>query len=380
MSHKLRYTRLRDFASTPGFTSMPDISLLPTERMSVIEHAPSVEQVPISITSKMPATTEFREKKWSTTAIRVGFTILLFAVLFRSVSWSLLVQTLTQTEHGMLLVGGIVGFCGIILSAYQWRNLLKIEHITSDLADLINLYIVGIAFSHFLPTGMGGDAIKALYVGRESGNSPGSASAVLLCRIIGFFGMLFIALPTLLLWHDRLDTKLVLLFLLLTFLVAGMILGALLAVIYLPRFLRGRWSRHRFLTTVIKIGSAVNKTIQRPAALFTANLYGMAFWLVAILNCYCYAQALRLEAPLYFYFFVVPLISMISFLPISINGFGLRETAFVYAFSTVHIPSAPALLLALLMDVQALCFALAGGGIYLLMGKKRQTMRERKVA
>ena len=106
----------------------------------------------------------------------------------------------------------------------------------------------------------------------------------------------------------------------------------------------------------------------------------MAFWLVAILNCYCYAEALRLNVPLYFYFFVVPLISLISFLPISINGFGLRETAFVYAFSTVHVASAPALLLALLMDMQALCFAVVGGGIYLTLGGKIKAARERKVA
>ncbi len=374
MSHKLRHTRLRDFVN------MPDISLLPTNRMHAVEQSGGIGQVPVTITLKTPALKEPKKKKWVSTLVRVVLTVVLFAVLFRSVSWSLLVQSLAHTQHGMLLVGGIVGFCGIVLSAYQWRNLLFIEHITYDLADLINLYIVGVAFSHFLPTGMGGDAVKALYVGRESGNSAGSASAVLLCRIIGFFGMLFIALPTLLFWHEHLDTKLVLLFFLLAIIVAGMILGALLAVIYLPRFLRGRWSKHRLLAPVIRVGSAVSKTVQRPAALLVANIYGMAFWLVAVLNCYCYAQALHMDVPLYFYFFVVPLISLISFLPISINGFGLRETAFVYAFSTVHVASAPALLLALLMDIQALCFAVVGGGIYLTMGRKIQTTRERKVA
>ncbi len=375
MSHKFHPTRLRDYE-----VHLPDISVLPTEKILTVEPIDSMGRVPLSITHASPLPAERKKKKWVGTTVRVLFTLLLFAVLFRSVSWSLLLQSFAHTQHGMLLVGVIVGFCGIVLSAYQWRSLLYVERITSDLANLINLYIVGVAFSHFLPTGMGGDAVKALYVGRESGNSAGSASAVLLCRIIGFFGMLLIALPTLLFWHDRIDTKLVLSFILLTLLVAGMIIGALLAVIFLPRFIRGRWSRHRFLAPVINVGNAVSKTLKRPHTLLVANLYGMAFWLVAILNCYCYAEALRLNVPLYFYFFVVPLISLISFLPISINGFGLRETAFVYAFSTVHVASAPALVLALLMDIQALCFAVVGGGIYLTMGGKIKAARERKVA
>ncbi len=375
MSNKFHPTRLRDYEMY-----VPDISLQPTAKMHVVEQVNEMGQVPRSIALKVSPPVERKKKKWIGTTVRVIFTLLLFVVLFRSVSWSLVIQSLVHTQHGMLLVGGIVGFCGIVLSAYQWRSLLNVERIPNDLANLINLYIVGVAFSHFLPTGMGGDAVKALYVGRESGNSAGSASAVLLCRIIGFFSMLLIAVPTLLFWYERLDTKLVLSFVLLALLVAGMIFGALLAVILLPRFVRGRWSRHRLLASVINVGNAVSKTIKRPHTLLVANLYGMAFWLVAILNCYCYAVALRLDVPLYFYFFVVPLISLISFLPISINGFGLRETAFVYAFSTVHVASAPALLLALLMDIQALCFAVAGGAIYLTMGGKIQAARERKVA
>ncbi len=375
MSHKFHPTRLRDYE-----VRLPDISVLPTEKILVVEPIDIMGRVPLSITHTSSVPTERKKKKWIGTTVRILLTLLLFAVLFRSVSWTLVLQSLVHTQHGMLPVGMIVGFCGIVLSAYQWRSLLHVERITSDLADLINLYIIGVAFSHFLPTGMGGDAVKALYVGRESGNSAGSASAVLLCRIIGFFGMLLIALPTLLFWHDQLDTKLVFSFMLLALLVAGMILGALLAVIFLPRFVRGRWSRHRFLAPVINVGNAVSKTLKRPHTLLVANLYGMAFWLVAILNCYCYAEALRLDVPLYFYFFVVPLISLIAFLPISINGFGLRETAFVYAFSTVHVASAPALLLALLMDIQALCFAVVGGGIYLTMGGKIKAASERKVA
>jgi len=73
---------------------------------------------------------------------------------------------------------------------------------------------------------------------------------------------------------------------------------------------------------------------------------------------------------LYFYFIAIPFVALVTFLPISINGFGLREGAFVFIFSTIHVASASSLLLALFMDAQALLFGLTGICIYLKLGSK----------
>ncbi len=373
MSYKRHPTRLRDFGA---FAS--DISTLATLRMTIVKRAEVMAET--ALEEKQPIPFVRKKKKWVNITVRVLLTLLLFALLFKSVSWSLLMASLAHMHHGMLLVGLVVGSCGIVLSAYQWRSLLHAERITTDLANLVNLYIVGIAFSHFLPTGMGGDAVKVLYVGRSSGNSAGSASAAVMCRVTGFFGMLLIALPTLLIWHSHFNANLVISFVLLAVLVAGMIGGAVFAVIWLPRLLKRRWMKHRILSSVLKVGSALSKTAKVPRILLIASLYGIVFWIVAVLNCYCYAEALRLDVPLYFYFFVIPLISLVSFLPISINGFGLRESAFVYAFATVHVPSAPALLLALLMDVQALFFAVVGGFVYLSLSEKAKDAQATRAA
>ncbi len=97
----------------------------------------------------------------------------------------------------------------------------------------------------------------------------------------------------------------------------------------------------------------------------------MLFWIASILNYYGYGTALGLHVPLYFYVIAIPFVSMIAALPISINGFGVRESAFVYLFSTIRIPAATSLLLALLVDAQLLLFGLLGGCIYLTMSGKK---------
>jgi uncharacterized membrane protein YbhN (UPF0104 family) len=311
------------------------------------------------------------KKKWLSSALRVGCSIALFAFLLKSVSWGTLVTVLARANYGIVLVAFVVGAGAVTLSAYQWRALLHIERIHCDLAHLIDLYLVGIAFSHFLPTSIGGDAVKALYVGRATDNHAGSTSAIIMCRVTGFFAMLLIGLPTLIIWHMQFTFDLAMGFILLSLCIGIVIAGVVMLAMLWPVLFRGRWARLALFTRIMQVGHALSAGIARPHTMGGAVVYGAIFWIVAILNCYCYALALHIDAPLSFYGVVVPLVALISFLPLSINGLGLRESAFVYALSTVHVPAATALLLAFLLDMQMLCFGLLGGWIYVTMGHKK---------
>jgi len=329
--------------------------------------------------SEQPATIEQKKskKKWLKFAIRLAMTLLLFTFLLKSISWPTLLAALTQVHRGLILVGLVVCLSGIVLSAYQWHSLLQGENIRIDLADLISLYMVGIAFNHFVPTGMGGDTVKAFHVGRDSGNVPGSASAVVMCRVTGFFGMLMIALPVLVIWHEHFKGNIILWFLFLSVFVGGLIVGAIFSVTLLPKLFKGKWTQHRFFASAIKIGNALSVSAKRPRSMTIAIVYGIVFWIISILNAYLYGDALNMHAPLYFYFVAIPMISLITFLPISINGFGLRESAFVFIFSTIHVAPTLSLLLALFLDLQALFFGIFGGCIYFLMSNEKNEAKKK---
>lgn len=316
------------------------------------------------------------KKKWMQFAFRAVVTLLLFAFLLKSVSWSTLVATLISVHHTFLLLGLTAGVVCIVSSAYCWRSLILAERIQTDLARLINLYLVGIAFSHFLPTSMGGDAVKAFYTGRDSTNIPGATSAVLMSRITSFLGMLLIALPALLIMRAEFTLDVIIWFLLLSLLLVAAIGGALFAAIVLPvasaRFLKEAWTKHRIFVMIIKIGNALKASMRRPRALCAAIIYGMLFWIASFLNYYGYGAALGLHIPLSFYVIAVPFVSIVASLPVSINGFGVRESAFVFLLSTIHVPAAASLLVVLLVDAQVLFFGLIGGCIFLTMDNRTQ--------
>jgi len=358
------YTRLSDFGAF-----QVDASTLGTREMDVLG-APSDLQSQKRRTESGIVTflVQVTKKKWG--IIRAGLTVAMLFFLLRSFSWPLVAMALSHIHYGIVLVACVVGAGGVVLSSYQWRSLLQTERIRFDLADLINLYVVGIAFSHFLPTGIGGDAVKALYVGRKSNNRTGSFSAVMMCRITGLVGMLLVSLPVLIIWHDRFYPKFVMGFVFLSMLIGALICGIVLASLLLPDLKKASWAQNRIFASIIDTGCAISASTCQLRSVCAAVAYSIVFWGVAILNCYSYAISLGIEVPLYFFCVAVPLISLISALPISINGFGIRENAFVYVFSTVHIPATTALLLALLLDVQALFFGIIGSCIYLKMSGK----------
>jgi uncharacterized protein (TIRG00374 family) len=223
---------------------------------------------------------------------------------------------------------------------------------------------------------MGGDAAKAYYTARDSDDTAGAASAVLMSRITSFVGMLLIALPALVILHSQFTEQLVIWFLLLSLLLIAAIIASVLTAIFLPRLLsrslKGKWTQHRMFLKFLEVGEALSSTVRRPRSLFSATLFGILFWGTSFLNYYAYALALGLHVPLTFYVIAIPFVSIIAALPISINGFGVREGAFVYLFTLIRVPTTISLSLALLMDTQVLLFGLIGGCIYLTMSGKKK--------
>jgi uncharacterized protein (TIRG00374 family) len=306
--------------------------------------------------------------------LRTAISVTLIVLLLKAVSWSTLSTTLARVHETDILMGLAIGVLCVFLSAYSWHALVQAEHIPTDLARLINLYLVGIAFSHFLPSSMGGDVAKAYYVGRDSDNMVGSTSAVLMSRITGFIGMLLVAVPVLLIWHDQFNVRIVASFLLLSLLLVLMITGAIFIATVLPgvsnHLFKGRLMSYRAIVMIVEVGQTLSMAARRPRALCLALGFSILFWITSFLNYYGYASALGIQVPLSFYAIAISLASIVAFFPITINGFGLRESVLVYAFSTVHVSASTSLLLAFLVDIQVLLFGLIGGCIYLSMGTK----------
>jgi conserved hypothetical protein len=306
-----------------------------------------------------------------TVLLRAACALALLAYVFTHTSWSDILQNIRHADDGELLIGCIVGLAGVVISSYQWQSLLASEQMHFDLRQLINYYFIGITFNHFLPTGMGGDVVKAYYTGKVGHNAVGATSAVIISRVAGFIGMLLIAFTALIIWHSLFPRSFINAFMLAALAMSSALVFVSFAAGLLPRYAKGHWAEQSVIRSMLKMSEALHKGMKQPRSLCTAIAYGMLFHTSAALNYYSFALMLDIHIPFAFFLVAIPFVSLIAVLPISLNGYGLRETAFVNVFSTMHVHPSTALALALLVDAQMLLFALAGGYIYLSTGKRK---------
>jgi uncharacterized membrane protein YbhN (UPF0104 family) len=86
--------------------------------------------------------------------------------------------------------------------------------------------------------------------------------------------------------------------------------------------------------------------------------------ILRVLQAYCLGRALGIDVGLAAYFAFVPVILLIMLLPITVNGLGTSQAAFVWFFARAGVPGAPAFVLSLLFVGLGIVGNLPGGILY----------------
>jgi uncharacterized protein (TIRG00374 family) len=271
---------------------------------------------------------------------------------------------LLHIDLPMAALGLLVGVITIILSAWQWQIVLKQEQIRLHLPLLTGIYFVGHTFGQLLPSSIGGDVAMAAYVGRLSHRGVEAVSATLMARVIGLSALLATAIPVAIAssWGvPHLGWSLTLLLLAAAVLYAGGLALLLSGHHLLSRIGAGRMSRYRFGRKLLELAETLTRYRKRPAGFARAWLVSLVFYCMSNLNFYCYGLALHVRSPFWFYWIAIPLTALVTMLPISLNGYGVRGASFVLVFGLTGVPAATAISLALASEIQRLLFALVGG-------------------
>ena len=253
------------------------------------------------------------------------------------------------------------------LMAYRWIVLL---HAVDPgrrvpLSAILRIFFVSTFVGTFLPS-IGGDAARAYGLSRHDVPVADSAASVVMDRLLGAWSLLLFAFGGLTLTGVARHDAGVLTALALT--TAGCAAAA--AVLYSD----AAASLVRRLLTLLPV-AAVRRASER---LFDAiRRYGHHHGVVAnvtigsllvqalrILQAYCLGRALGIDAPLALYFALIPWTLLVMLVPISVNGLGTSQVAFVYLFGLVGVPSAQAFALSVLCVALGAVGNLPGGLIY----------------
>ncbi len=313
-------------------------------------------------------------KKRVLVAAKLTVSIALLAYLFSTTDLRALTARIRSGD--VLLLGvAVVLYAGMLaLSTWRWGRLLRAQGYPAPLRHLSASYLVATFFNNFLPTNIGGDVIRVRDSSRLTGSTTASLAIVAIDRILGFGALYALAAAAFVLGGDStrelVGARAVVYGL-------GLFFAVLAYVFFRPGTARRvmstsglnsiRWARERFET----VQAAVHVYRTEMSAVWVAFAASIA--LQALIVCYFYAvaHALQIPLPLGASFLIVPLCTLVQAIPVSFNGWGIRESVFIVYFAQVG-----------LSRDSALACSLVGAGLIVLLslsGAVVWTARSREV-
>jgi uncharacterized membrane protein YbhN (UPF0104 family) len=129
-----------------------------------------------------------------------------------------------------------------------------------------------------------------------------------------------------------------------------------------------RLLRSEFMLGKIKeMHSAIYIYKKHGRCLVKALAISFVYQIIAVIVVvYVISLSLDVRIPLLYFFIFCPIIGIFEMLPISLNGLGIREGAFLFFFTKVGVSDAQALSMSFLMYAIVLSVSLIGGVIYAL--------------
>ena len=303
-------------------------------------------------------------------AARLGVSIALLAFLFSRVDATALWDSVSRASVPWMLVALSLYFVMTLASTWRWGLLLGAQDIHVSHRTLLSSYLVAIFFNNFLPSNIGGDVVRIRDTARPARSKTLATTVILIDRVLGMLGLVLVAAigatvagrvagaaPSPI-WPSWLWAG---------FLVSA---AATAPAVLLPagvgRLLRPLTVVHPTWVgdRIEKLTTALGRFRQRPGAL--AACFGGAVAVQALLVAYHFAIAYALHVPVTIWdlSIIVPISFIVQMIPVSVNGFGVREATFAFYFARLGLPVQSAVLVSLTATALMMVFSLSGAAIY----------------
>jgi len=304
--------------------------------------------------------------------VTIGLYIFIFAYW---VDVAELVSRLRATRVEYVLLGVVLYSLGQLISAYKWYLLLEPMDLVISYGRVTAFYFIGMFFNIFLPTIVGGDAVKAILLSRETGFAGRATMSVFMERNVGLLALLTIG--TVAAWYAPpvrlfgLSLPTLALILLAGYIAANVVLTsprayAIVDAIIASTPLAGM--RHRASSLYAGLVPYRNHLGLLMITVGLSSLFQAIVIGVVFLNARALGQSFSISALAIF----VPIISLAGMLPFTVNGLGVREALYVLLFGQLGASRDLSVSMALLYLAVTFMASLPGGIVYALLRRNTE--------
>lgn len=313
-------------------------------------------------------------KKTLFLTLRIVISLGLIGWILHSVDRRALADSLKSIDYWYLAAALLAYLIVNAFCTWRWQILLAARSIRSGYWKLFRYFLNGLFFGNFMPTTVGGDLARAYLVVDDCNKKSEALASVLVDRFIGLFGVIITGIIGLIL-VAKTGQELVLL--------KGMVIGIVAALLFVVLFLnktlvkKFRWLfklplMEKVEHHLIDFYHSIYVYRTHKKEVFWAFIQSLLVQLFVVFTAYYISKALGISIPITPFFLYMPVIAAVSMIPLSINGWGLQEGAFIVFFGRAGLSRPEALSLGFVYHLVAVAISVLGGLLWLMYGHRKK--------
>jgi len=313
-------------------------------------------------------------RRYTAIVVKLAVSVGLLWLLFSRVDAEKLWESARRASPAWLAAGFGFYALNVAASVWRWHLLLDAQHVHVRRRLLIDSYLVALFFNNFLPSSIGGDVIRIRDSARPARSRTLATTVVLADRAIGLVALVLVAATgatvaverasrgTPRVWASWLWVGF--------FAVTVVSAPAVLVPSGIARLLRPLTVFHReWVTDRIEMLTVVLSRF-RERLTTLASCFGAAVVVQAMVVLFYVAVAhgLHVGIAAWDLAVLVPMSAVVQMVPVSVNGFGVREATFTFYFHRLGLPIESAVLLSLVGAGLIMLFSVSGAAVYVARG------------
>jgi len=299
--------------------------------------------------------------------LKVIVSLGLIIFLINQVDFDKIINILKNVDITMIIYAMILLTIQVFIATARWQFVLKCQKIMLGYKNTLQILWSGLFFNQAMPSSVGGDVIRGYYL-KKRGITLGCATlGVLMDRLFGMVGLVFLVLASLPLLFELVDDSIARSGVL--FIALGISL-ALLFIFFTDK-LPGNFSHLKVIRGFYSLSQVGRRCIVDHYNGLIILVISILIHLISVISVMIMAAGLGINVEWSGFLLIIPLVTLMMVVPISIAGWGVREGVMVVGFGYLGVAPEAALALSILYGLLMLVVALPGGIVW--MFKKSRT-------
>jgi glycosyltransferase 2 family protein len=307
----------------------------------------------------------FLSSRW----FKIVVSLCLFGFLLYSTDTEALRKQLVAVRFDFLAAAFAGYLLSQVLSAYKWQVLARPLGFLQPFRPFVVYYFVGGYLNLFAPSTVVGDIGRGLLLAADGGNTGAALYSVVIDRLSGLVMLVWVSATGFLLFGPTILPST------LCYGVVALAFASLLMWWTLPYILQFPFAHRPFIERIVEkliVPYRENTTTLGYACVISYFFHWFQLSLQVLL-----VYALNLPVPLWYLMLFIPLVHMLSALPLSFAGLGVREGGYVAFLALVGVGKDQALAFGLLWTALVLGSGLVGGLVLLFSSEVRLALAEK---